>query len=214
MIGVAISTHRRPQILAQALTGWAQHLARASILVVNHDINGDGVAATKNAGLAALMDAGCAHLFLADDDIWPITPGWSEPYVTNSQPHLMHCWGRARFVCADKETGTTVWTWPRGVLLYTERRVIEKVGGMRTEFGRWGGEHAEWAQRIYNAGFTRAPFADAVAARTGVWHAEDVTRATPSSVPKSVRDDPVRVAKRHALYRRYRDSTEYVEFRS
>lgn len=175
-----------------------------------HDKNGDGVAASKNRCIAALMDLGCEHHFYADDDCWPITPYWEKPYVDNSEPHLMHCWGRRRYLDMIAVDDLSIWSWPRGVLLYVERKVIESIGGMRTEFGRWGGEHAEWSKRIHNAGWTRYRFADAASARKGIWHCEDYERSTPSSVPSSVRGD---TAHRHALYDKYRGSTDYVEFR-
>lgn len=53
MIGVAISTRNRPDFLAQALTAWTACLP--DVLVVNHDRDGAGVAATKNRGISALM---------------------------------------------------------------------------------------------------------------------------------------------------------------
>jgi hypothetical protein len=209
MIGVAISTHKRPDTLTKALAGWSK--AMPDLLVVTNDARGDGVAVTKNRGLAALMDAGADHLFLADDDVWPVTAGWAYPYIRLAEPHLMHCWGKSRYVRADGEY--TIWNWPRGVLLYVERRVVEQIGGMRTEFGRWGGEHAEWSRRIHNAGFTAHPFQDAADAKRGIWHCEDYRRTIPSTVPTSVRDDPQNVKRRHDLYDTYRASTDYVEYR-
>ena len=210
-IGVAISTHRRPAVLAKALAGWAA-ADMPNILVVTHDIAGDGVAATKNRGIAALMDAGVEHLFLADDDVWPLRAKWWQPYTHSTQPHLMHCWGQSRFFGNNPDLGVTQWSWPRGVLLYARRKVIQTVGGMRPEFGQWGGEHAEWSRRIHNAGFTAFPFQDATAARYGVWHCEDYKRTTPSSVPARVRDNVDNTRRRHALYDLYRDSTDFVPY--
>lgn len=210
MIGVAISTHQRPDVCARALREWAKFMP--DVLVVNHDRAGNGVAHTKNRGLAALMDGGCTELFLADDDVWPVVAHWPAPYVSNPQPHLMHCWGQKRW---DHNTrDTSVWSWPRGVLLYVRREVVERVGGMRVEFGRWGGEHAEWSRRIHNAGLTRDVFQDARDAKRGIWHCEDYTRSTKSSVPASVRDDPLLMANRHRLYDAHRDSREFVAYRT
>lgn len=211
MIGVAISTHRRPQLLARALPHWALNMP--DVLVVNHDVAGNGVAHTKNLGIAALMDAGCEHLFLADDDCWPIRAHWWTPYVRSTQPHLMHCWGRSRFGGEDQDAGVSHWSWPRGVLLYVTRDVVHRVGGMRIEFGRWGGEHAEWSKRIHNAGLTAHPFQDALGCGRGVWHCEDYTRSTPSSVPSRVRDHPDSTRRRHQLYDKHRGSTEFVGYR-
>lgn len=210
IIGVAVSTHRRPAVLAKALAGWASAKV-PHLIVVTHDADGAGVAVTKNRGIATLMDAGVDHLFLADDDVWPIRNGWWKPYVRSPQPHLMHCWGRSRYI--TETDGLTLWTWPRGILLYATRDVIARVGGMRPEFGRWGGEHAEWSRRIHNAGFTRAPFQDAAAARHGVWHCEDYGRSTPSSVPNHVRNSEANTRRRHALYDTYRDNADFVPYR-
>lgn len=205
-IGVAISTHARPQVLARALSHWA--LAMPDILIVNHDINADGVAATKNRGITALMQAGCHHLFLADDDIWPITTDWADPYVNDPEPHLMHCWGNGRFISDDGHY--THWKWPRGALLYVERRVIDTIGGMRTEFGRWGGEHVEWTRRIHKTGFTKHPYTDLTATRRGTWHAEDYKRRIPSTV--SPQERRALTPHRHELYARYRGSADYVDY--
>jgi len=214
MIGVAVSTHQRPGTLARSLEGWAG--AMPDILVVNHDVTGTGVAATKNRGITALMDAGCDHLFLADDDMYPVRARWWEPYLRSPEPHLMHCWGSSRYLrtnadYADSDETVTVWRWPRGVLLYVRREVVNVVGGMREEFGRWGGEHAEWSRRIHNAGFTRAPFQDAGTARVGTWHCEDYTRSTPSTITD--RERAANTTHRHELYDRYRHSRDFVEFR-
>ena len=207
MIGVAISTHRRPEVLSQALAHWA--MAMPDLLVVTHDVDGDGVAATKNRGITALMDAGCEHLFLADDDCWPVVANWAEHYVTDSEPHLMHCWGKSRFLRQDDTH--SYWDWPRGVLLYVERRVVEAVGGMRLEFGRWGGEHREWSRRIHQAGFTEHPYTDVTVARRGYWHCTDYTRSVPSSVSHKLRME--HADRRHELYQRFRGSTEFVPYR-
>ena len=208
MIGVAISTHKRPDVLAQALSMWAK--AMPDVLVVNHDVAGDGVAVTKNRGIANLMDAGCRHLFLVDDDVWPVDPYWYVPYVRDDSPHLMHCWGRRRLL-SDNGHYTT-WSWPRGVMLYVERRVIDTVGGMRPEFGRWGGEHAEWSKRIHSAGLTEHQFADLSEAKHGVWHALDYLRSVPSTVSQRERD--ASTENRHELYDRFRGSTDFVSYRA
>lgn len=212
-VGVAISTHRRPEVLAKALKHWAR--AMPDVLVVNHDVNGDGVAVTKNRGIAALMDAGCDHLFFADDDIWPMVPfeKWALPYVNDPQPHLQHIWGHTnpdRFIGDDGHY--TTWTWPRGPMLYAERRVIERVGGMRVEFGRWGGEHREWSRRIYECALTTHPYTDLSAARYGkIWYCTDYTREVPSTVSPAEREGLRE--KRHALYDQFRGSTDFVDYR-
>ena len=77
MIGLAISTHRRPDVLAKSLSEWAKHMP--DVLVVNHDRDGEGVAATKNAGIRALMDAGCDN-----EEILA--------HCRSAGPHVRGCW--------------------------------------------------------------------------------------------------------------------------
>lgn len=209
LVGVAISTYKRPAVLAEALSHWAT-AGMPDVLVVVNDDAGDGVAATKNRCITALMDAGCEHLFLADDDIWPLNARWARTYTGNDQPHLMHCWGRSRFLGTDEDL--SVWSWPRGPLLYVTRNVVDIVGGMRTDFHN-AGEHAEWSRRIYNCGFTKHPFADIAAARRGIWHALDYKRSIPSTLGNH-RWSTEETEYRQRLYEKYRSSTDFVEYRT
>lgn len=219
-IGVAVSTFRRPRMLAQALAAWSEMLPDDAAFVVNEDDCDQprGVAATKNAGIAALMAADVEHLFLVDDDTWPKRPEWWRPYVGDDLPHLMFCWGRKRRL--SRGAHYTTWSHPRGVMLYAQRTVIERVGGMRTEFGRWGSEHVEWSRRIHNAGLTPAPFVD-LTVSAKLWHAEDMgrpgethtqlarRRRKQTSVQRSAR---TAWQVRSELLDRYADSDEFVPY--
>lgn len=87
-IGIAITTHQRADVLKRAIEQHMKHLPAGSLVVVIDDgsqpaaVVPDGVqllrhetslgiVASKNASLTALMDAGCEHLFLWDDDARP-----------------------------------------------------------------------------------------------------------------------------------------------
>lgn len=48
-----------------------------------------GIARHKNKCLELLADAGCEHLFLFDDDAYPLVEDWWRPYVDSPEPHLM-----------------------------------------------------------------------------------------------------------------------------
>lgn len=219
-IGVAVSTFRRPQMLARSLAAWRRLLPDHATLIVNEDDpdRPRGVAATKNAGIAALMHAGVDHLFLVDDDTWPKAPNWWQPYVDDELPHLMFCWGRKRRLSADDHY--TTWSHPRGVMLYAQRSVIDRVGGMRTEFGRWGSEHVEWSRRIHNAGLTPSPFTD-LTVSPKLWHAEDMGRPRESTAALAARrrklttvpeSDRTAIAVRRALLEKHAESAEFVPY--
>jgi hypothetical protein len=147
-----------------------------------------GVAVNKNTGLELLMEQGVTHLFLCDDDTWPLNDLAVNKHLWTADaglPHSMVCWGDSRLMAAHQTYAA--WTWPRGVLLYTRRDVIEVVGGMDERFGPGGHEHVEWSRRIHQRGFTPESFVTPlVYAETGVmgkatraasfWHAEDMRR--------------------------------------
>lgn len=224
-IGVAITTQNRRDILEQSIHNWKLHLPPGSPLVVVDDASNNpvqdmdgvvvarhdsmkGIAASKNRCLAELMSLNMDHLLLADDDAWPIDSRWADIYVNDPMPHLMHCWGSKRHIRSDGRY--SYWTHPRGVLLYVDRRVVDAVGGMRLEFGRWGGEHVEWSRRIHAAGFTPEPFMDTVRS-TGLWECLDYTRRHESTV--SAADRASTKDLRNSLASRFAGSREFVPYR-
>lgn len=155
-VGVAISTTgTRPRFLEKAEQSW--DMAGLTPVTIT-DVERDGVSAVKNAGLAELMDAGCEHLFLADDDCGPLRRASWERYVTDPAVHLSLSWGEHRSLGNDGD-GHSLWSHPRGVLLYFHRSVIERVGGYRTEYPGMH-EHVDLSRRVHLAGLTTHRFMD------------------------------------------------------
>jgi hypothetical protein len=202
VIGVAISTYDRRDLALDSIERWRKHLPQQAFLVVVDDasptpfpdINGAavirhdyrrGVAMTKNTGIAALMDAGCDHLFLADDDCHPVTDDWWRPYVDSTQQHLSWQWETRDPWLSTFDDGTH-WAieFPRGVLLYATHEVVDTVGGMDTAYGSHGGEHVEWQQRIHDAGFGAHPFMDVHGTSDRFWsHDRDQGGTLGSTIP-------------------------------
>lgn len=141
-----------------------------------------GVAANKNTGLELLVGSGCEHLFLSDDDAWPLSSkALSHHTDPDAPPHSMVNWGWHRLRRLRSISPRSEWTWPRGSVLYARRSVVEQVGGMIEEFGLGGHEHVEWSRRIHQAGMTEALYpapsymqhSRGMGARV-FWHAEDM----------------------------------------
>lgn len=215
MIGVAISTRNRRALFDRSFGRWRRFLPEGSLLVVvddasDHPLTGGdtvengsvyqlvshsdrlGVAMTKNAGISALMDAGCEHLFLADDDVGPASVDWWKPYVESSELHLSYQWpnaGRRRNgkgwddKCHDGVHFQV--DFPRGVMLYAYHEVIDAVGGMDPAYGAWGGEHVEWQSRIHAAGLTTWRYADVLKSQT-LWAEPRSGSTFPASKRKRV----------------------------
>lgn len=171
-----------------------------------------GVAVNKNTGIEALMDAGVEHLFLSDDDTWPLSHEAVELHLSSGVSgnpshtglaHSMVCWGYHRLQWPSHGNWAE-WTWPRGSMLYAHRSVIERVGGMIEEFGPGGHEHVEWSRRIHQAGLTPVLYptpavyagngqrTDASAGGAGMgagdyWYAEDMPRPNEGRAKFSLR---------------------------
>jgi len=173
-IGIAITTHNRQALLEKSLSNHQKFLPPGALLVVVDDgskvpatvpdgvtvIRRDksgGIATAKNVALAALMAAGCEHLFLFDDDCWPKVDNWADPYISSPEPHLSHTWGLVEIWSDSQHTASHA---VGGTVLYFERRVIDDVGGMRTIFGKYGCEHVNLSDRIHNRGWTTWRYAD------------------------------------------------------
>ena len=185
--GVAVSTHQRHNVLAVTLPkiiantpshvpivvtcdhqdtygrvrrDWASKSPRITILKTN-----PGVYASKNAGLDYLMrKTSVQHIFLLDDDIYPVSEELWQAYIDAPEPHYAHSFDLPE-VYRDRQVVAT--TRSGGTLLYVERPVVEVVGGMSRDFGTWGCEHVNWSDRIHNLGFTTYRYQDVPAVYDG-----------------------------------------------
>jgi hypothetical protein len=227
MIGVAIATHNRNEVLKRNLIEHRRFQPPGSVLFVVDDASeipfegadhrfdqNVGVARAKNKGLELLYDAGCEHFFLFDDDSYPVTPDWWEPYVSSREPHLMSVFITERRSWSEiiyQDSEIRAMSRAQGYMLYAERVVLDIVGGMDPAFGRWGWEHISWSNRIHAAGLTSFRYAD-VQTDKKLIHAMDERGELARSVPQDVRKrGDLRGFK---INEQYRDTPHYVEFRA
>ncbi|EKW0740511.1 TPA: glycosyltransferase family 2 protein [Citrobacter freundii] len=235
-IGIAITTHQRAEVLKLALEQHMKHLPAGALVMVIDDgskpaavvPNGVqmlrhesslGIVASKNASLTALMDAGCEHLFLWDDDAWPIADNWYLPYIESPEPHLAYQFldlaGPRKIndmAVLYRDDKHIAYTGQRGVMLYYHRSAIEKVGGFDPVYGRGMYEHPDLALRIYNAGLSTWAFAD-VAGSEKLIHSMDEYEEVTRSIPRPERES---MAKSNAvIYSARRDIgyTGYAPYR-
>lgn len=235
-IGIAISTHNRADVLSRALTQHMQFLPAGALVVVVDDGSNSaasvpagvqlvrhetsfGIVASKNASLAALMDAGCEHFFLWDDDAWPITDNWHVPYIASPEPHLAYQFfdlaGPRKLkdiAVLYRDDKHVAYTGQRGVMLYYHRSAIEKVGGFDWIYGRGMYEHSDLAMRIHNAGLTTWAFADVVGSEKLI-HSLDEYEQVTRSVPRPDREALVKRNVKIHNARRDTGYAGYVEYR-
>ncbi|MGO1309091.1 MAG: glycosyltransferase family 2 protein [Kluyvera intermedia] len=233
-IGIAITTHNRAEVLKRALSQHMRYLPIGALVVVIDDGSKPaavvpdgmqllrhetslGIVASKNASLSALMDAGCEHLFLWDDDAWPITDNWHLPYIESPEPHLAY---QFKDLAGPKKLNDmaelyrddqhVAYTGQRGVMLYYHRSAIEKVGGFDRVYGRGMYEHPDLALRIHNAGLSTWAFADVVGSEKLI-HSMDEHEEGTRSIPRPDRETLV---KRNVGIFNARRDTGYTGFAS
>ena len=227
-IGIGITTHNRSQQFNKTYSVIRELAPLGAKIVVVDDCSASpvpeatyrfnenvGIARAKNKCLELLQD--CDHIFLFDDDTYPTSPDWYKPYIESGEPHLM-------YIFADFKTGqgrlndTTVlysdskiiaYSHPRGCMLYLTKEALRAVGGMRPEFGKWGYEHPDLSNRIFNKGLTRFRFMDVVGSEK-LFYSGDEHRSVNSSVSDGQRSQMVN--KNKPLYEAYYYSDDYVDF--
>jgi glycosyltransferase involved in cell wall biosynthesis len=166
-IGIGITTYNRPDAFAVSHREILKYAPEGSKIVVIDDASridyakadyrqteNKGAAACKNKCFELLDD--CDHIFLFDDDCYPITENWWQPYVNGKQPHYNFTFKYRK----DEINGEMVSDNPNGCMMYYSREVLDKVGGFDVTFGKYGYWHGSMSCRIYNAGLTSFPFMD------------------------------------------------------
>ncbi len=118
-----------------------------------------GISNAKNACLAPLRNHD--HIFLFDDDIWPIKKGWEEYWITsNKQNNIGHSmwivpFNNPMFTVTKENESIRYFKNCLGSLLYFSKDCINSIGGYDTRAQNvYGFEHAQMSQRANRAGFT------------------------------------------------------------
>lgn len=231
-IGIGITTHNRPALVVNALKKIQEFTPSDDCKIVIVDDASDevlpglevgvfrfqqnvGIARAKNKCLELLDD--CEHIFLFDDDTWPIAPEWWRPYAESREPHLMYLfenWSNGSPVGDDRviyrDGAIVAHTAARGCMLYVRRSVLDVVGGMDVRFGKAMNEHLDWSNRIYNAGLTMFTNMD-VAESHRLIYSSDEHQAVASSVKRPERMELLK--RNNQLLKESADSSMFAEYR-
>lgn len=228
-IGIAITVHNRNETAKITIDKIKSLSPKNSVIVIVDDASeipydgadyrfksNAGIAVAKNKCIELLYDAGCTHLFLFDDDVYPLVKDWHLKYINTGINHL--CFSFDKFsngrpngrIINSQFNGLVEYHEPCGCMLYLTRECIDKVGGMDPGFGKWGYEHVGYSMRIHNAGLTPKPFLD-IENSTDVLYSLDWDQTIKRSV--STHDRIRHIPKNQAKYRSEIKSSKYIEFR-
>lgn len=168
MISIAITTRNRPNEFKKVVESIEKFTNCDYQLIVVDDASDNiycdasyrfeeraGIPAVKNKCLElSKFD----HIFLFDDDTYPISYNWWKPYVTSGKNHLCYT-----FLPHYKSVnGFNYHQLSNGCMMYVTRKCIEKIGGFDWGFGLGKYEHVNLSRRIFNSGLTEHPFMDLV----------------------------------------------------
>ena len=202
MIGVGISTHNRYEVFKKTYNEIKKRLPKGAKLIVVDDAslvpcpeadyrfeNNVGISVTKNKCLELLDD--CDDIFLFDDDTYPLTDDWYKPYIESTEPHL--CYIFKDFIARPLNDCKVLYVSPeliayshaRGCMLYFKHICLETVGGFDERHKRWGGEHIQLSDRIYNVGLTSFRYQDVHS--DGLIYSADEHEAVQGTVGRSDR---------------------------
>lgn len=212
-IGIGISTTPNRSILSDTINAFYQFMPQEAKLVIELDKKYTGVAATKNRLLAELDD--CEHIFLFDDDCYPIADEWWLSYIEAEQPHLMYQFklpGKSKTDMQElyRDDKIVAYSHTRGAMIYIERQVLDIVGGFDEAYGQAMFEHPDFTNRIHNAGLTTYRAMD-VPNSHELLYCLDQDGEIESSIPVSVRIK--NNAKNRFLYHTNKTSKEYKAYK-
>jgi glycosyltransferase involved in cell wall biosynthesis len=197
-IGIGITTHNRHVNADKCLSEVKRTAPKGAKIVIVDDASdvpfkdatfrfrhNVGIAGAKNKCLELLDD--CDYVFLFDDDTWPKSDNWWEPYIQSGIHHLSFTFDRLVNGALNgngvfkTEHGLKYHYNPCGCVLFFTRECIEAVGGFNIGFGQYGNEHVDLSVRAYNAGMVPHPFMDVVNS-IGLFYSLDYLSRVKSSV--------------------------------
>ncbi len=202
-IGIGITSHNRGEMAEYSISKWKQFLPVGTNLAIIDDGSTvplksanyrfeekQGISIAKNKCLELLEDND--HIFLVDDDIYPLNDIWIGKYVFSNLQHACYIFDRKLL---SWEPNYHVYDLPRGCLLYFTKRCIEIAGGFDTNFTNCY-EHAELSRRIFNMGLTPAPYID-IPNSAGLFYSHDEQGTGQSSFDPHTRGKAIRSNKQY-----------------
>jgi len=166
MISICITTRNRPEAFNLVLAQIEEHTKCEYQLVVVDDASDNQYCSVdyrfpKRAGIPAAKNkclelAEFDHIFLFDDDTYPVCDEWYLPYINSGKEHLCYTFLTA-FKCKD---GFKCHTLGNGCMLYVTRKCMDTIGGFDWNYGLGKYEHVDFSRRIFNSGLTESIFMD------------------------------------------------------
>ncbi len=222
-IGVGITVHNRNSTAVNTIKSWWNFLPESAKLVVVDDCSKEpiksdfrfnenvGISVAKNKCIELLE--GCDYVFLSDDDCYPLTKDWYQPYIESGKKHLCMSFSKDSVPVGNRKmidgVPLMVNRLVRGCLMFFHKSVFEKLGGFNTSFIGYGSEHVEFTRRIHSAGLTPYPFLDVIGSNK-IFMALDARKKVDTSVRPNERYFELH---NRILLHKLHGNTDYVKYK-
>lgn len=217
-VSIAISTRNRPDSFWYCLKTIRKFTPLDFEIYVIDDASDDlyynadyrfeersGISRVKNKCLQLCYESGSDHVFLFDDDTYPLCNDWWKPYVEPELHHAMYNFGPGIKLTDKLKRHYN----PNGCMLYFDRHCIEKVGGVDTNYPNKY-EHTDLSRRIFNNALTPAPFIDVIGSDKLIYCLDQDNAIQRSFTQKEMNEN---LKSGYDYFYSQRNSKAFIEFR-
>lgn len=167
---VAITTRNRPNELERVLIEVTKYVNERDIIIVDDASDIEycrsdyrfetraGIPRAKNKCLELAMRSSAEHIFLIDDDCYPLCCDAFSKYIESPYDHLCYTF----LPISRKLPGHKTHNLGNGCMLYLTRKCIDTVGGFSTQFGLGKYEHSLYSRQVHKSGLIPHPFIDVI----------------------------------------------------
>lgn len=160
-VGVGVITMQNRQIKSELLNLISG--PTAFYVHVDHERNGPGYG--RNECIKNLYDSDCDHIFLFDDDTFPVIKGWQDYFIewaTRNHIESFAYPNRAKFgEPVAKEGDVEYWHWCTTPFQYLSRKMVDTVGYYNTAYDRYAYEDLAYLYRARVSGLCGYGIGDA-----------------------------------------------------
>lgn len=221
MIAICITTRNRPEAFAKVVSKIREHTISDYVLITVDDASNEeyatgdivhrfdqrkGIPTAKNKCIEIAMSNNPEHIFLFDDDCYPIKDGWEKEYINSGFNHLCFTFLKDK----GRKGNIKIHSLGNGCMMYVNRKCIETIGGFDLNFGFGKYEHVDFSRRINNSGLTKYKFMD-LANSSELLHSMDRNNEIERSFDKNEIKTLLRSGVRH--FNKERRSTKYIPYK-
>lgn len=160
-IGVGVITLQNRWIKSEILN----LVTHPTMFYIHTDYEKNGPGYGRNECIKNLYDAGCDHIFLFDDDTYPVIKGWQDYFIEWAERTDINSFSypnRSLYkLPVHIEDDVEYWHWCTTPFQYVSRKMVEIVGYYNLSYNRYGYEDLAYLYRARESGICGSGVGDA-----------------------------------------------------